>query len=88
MTTTAEDPITAYIRNLHQQFEQERDAIRTRTIALGYAFGRAAERVADGGDPPDEDATAFADFYQAHSDGSWADLTTQYTAFLTRKDTP
>jgi hypothetical protein len=88
MTTTAEDPITAYIRRLRENFDQEREAIRTRTIALGYVFGRAAERVATGGEPPDDHAMAFADFYAQHADGTWADLTKQYTAFLTRKDTP
>ncbi|MEV4052993.1 hypothetical protein AB0J55_17555 [Amycolatopsis sp. NPDC049688] len=88
--TLANDPVVAHIRQLHERFEQEREAIRTRSIALGYAFGRVDERVASGGDPPDDDrhASAFADTYENYSDGSWADLATQYAAFLTGKDTP
>jgi len=86
--TTTEDPMVAYIGRLRANFEKERESIRTRTLAMGYVFGRAAERVAAGGDVPDDHAMAFADFYEQHTDGSWADLTRKYAEFQSGKDTP
>ena len=87
--TVADDPVVAYVRQLHERFEQEREAVRTRTIALGYAFGRIAERVAAGDyQAANEDAPAFADFYEQHTDGSWTDLSKIYAEFQSRKDTP
>lgn len=88
--TIAADPVVAYIRQLHERFDREREEIRTRSVALGYAFGRVDERLAGGGDPPDDDhhATAFADAFEQNTDGNWVDLAKQYTAFRTEKDTP
>ena len=87
--TTTEDPMVAYVRQLHERFDREREEVRTRALALGYTFGRAAERVAAGDYEANGDhASAFADFYQEHTDGSWADLTQQYDEFQSGKDTP
>lgn len=86
--TTTEDPMVAYIRELHEKFEREREALRTRCIAMGYAFGRISERNARGEYESAEDAGPFADFYEQHTDGNWADLTDQYAAFQSGKDTP
>ena len=82
-----DEPLAAYIRRLHERFEREREEIRTRSIALGYAFGRADQRLLDGREPPEDNhGTAFADFYEQHNSGTWTDLGPQYAAFQTRKD--
>ncbi|WP_086848358.1 hypothetical protein [Amycolatopsis kentuckyensis] len=87
--TIADDPVVAHIRQLHERFDREREEIRTRSVALGYSFGRIAERVARGDyDALDDDAGPFADFYEQHTDGSWADLSKKYDEFQSRKDTP
>lgn len=88
--TTTDDPIAVYIRQLHERFDREREEIRTRSVALGYAFGRVDEAVDRGGDRPDDDqhATHFADAFEKNTDGNWVDLAQQYTAFQSGKDTP
>jgi hypothetical protein len=80
------DDIDAYIRRIREQLEANTAAVRTRTIAMGYAFGRNDQRVADGCEP-DEDgaATRFADFYEKHTDGRWCDLIDLYTKFRAQK---
>lgn len=87
--TATKDPMAAYIGQLHERFDRERESIRTRSIALGYAFGRVDQRLLDGCEPPEDGhATAFADAFEQNTDGKWVDLADQYAAFLTRKDTP
>lgn len=81
------DAVDAYIRKLRAQFEEQRESVRTRSTAIGYAFGRADQRLADGCEPPEDGhARAFADFYEQHTNGSWTDLGPQYAAFQSRKD--
>lgn len=87
--TATKDPMAAYIAELHEKFDRERETIRTRSIALGYAFASIVDRLAAGDhQAANEDASAFADFYEQHTDGNWADLPKQYAAFQSRKDTP
>jgi hypothetical protein len=87
--TTTEDPVAAYIRQLHEKFDREREAIRTRTLALGYVFGCTAARIDGGDDQANSDhATEFADFYEQHTDGNWADISKLYAKFQSGKDTP
>lgn len=84
---TASDPVVGYIRKIHEVADARTELVRTRSVAMGYAFGRADEHFANGGEPPkDGHARAFADFYQENTDGDWADLERQYAAFQTRKD--
>lgn len=80
------DSLAEYIAKLHADFEVERKQIRTRHLALGYAFGRADQRLTDGCEPPEDGhGGSFADFYEQHTDGSWTDLGPQYAAFQARK---
>jgi hypothetical protein len=89
MTAVTEDPMVVYVREVHERHDRDRESVRARALALGYVFGRTAERI-DGGDyrANSDHASAFADFYEKHTDGNWADLTDQYAAFQSRKDTP
>lgn len=87
--TTTKDPMAAYIAELHEKFDRERETIRTRSIALGYAFASIVARLAAGDhQAANEDASAFADFYQQYTDGNWADLPKAYNEFQSRKDIP
>lgn len=87
MGRAATNAVDAYVRMLRAEFEAEREVIRTRNLALGYAFGRADQRLADGCEPPEDGhGSAFADFYEQHNNGSWTDLGPQYAAFQAGKD--
>jgi len=87
--TTTEDPMVAYVREVHERHDRDREAVRARALALGYVFGRTAERI-DGGDyqANSDHASAFADFYEKRTDGNWADISNLYAAFLTERTTP
>jgi hypothetical protein len=76
------DAFDDYIRTLRVQLEEHTNKVRTRTLAMGYAFGRADQRFTDGCEPPEDGhGSAFADFYEQHTNGSWTDLGPQYAAF-------
>lgn len=89
MTAVTEDPMVVYVREVHERHDRDRESVRARALALGYVFGRTAERI-EGGDyqANSDHASAFADFYEQHTDGNWADLPTKYAEFQSGKDTP
>lgn len=83
----SDDETAAFIAKLRADFDAEREMIRTRMLAHGYAFGRADQRLADGCEPSEDGhGSSFADFYERHANGSWTDLGPQYAAFQSRKD--
>ncbi|RSD21969.1 hypothetical protein [Amycolatopsis eburnea] len=87
-TARPRDALDDYIAQLREGFDREREAIRTHSIALGYAMGRISEDVARGDYSSFDDARPFADFYEQHTNGRWDDLTRLYTEFQSRKDAP